>query len=72
MTRSGGLAGSCTVIINCLSRLETVAGGNSAVPVILSLIAAGVIAFALWFMVENADQGDGVVPDVSVTSSVGS
>ena len=53
-------------------RSVVVAGGNLAVPVIMSLIAAGVIAFALWFMVENTDRGDGVVPDVSVTSSVGS
>lgn len=54
-------------------RQVVVANGNSAVPVILSLIAAGVIAFALWFFViDQDDQGNDVVPDVSVTSSIGS
>ncbi len=54
-------------------RPVVVTDGNSAVPVILSLIAAGLIAFALWFFVtDNDDQGNEVVPDVSVTSSLGS
>ena len=47
-------------------RSVVVAGGTSTVPVILSLIAAGVIAFALWFVVDNTNQGDDVVPDISV------
>jgi len=39
------------------------------VPVILSLIAAGLIAFALWFLIgNNEDEGDTIVPEVTVTS----
>ncbi len=45
---------------------------NSTVPVILALIAAGVIAFALWFFVIDSDnEADGVGPEITVTTVAG-
>lgn len=50
-------------------RPVVVANNSSVVPVILSLIAAALIAFTLWFFVfDSEDQPDNVVPDVTVTS----
>ncbi len=49
-----------------------VESSNSTALVILSLIAAGVIAFVLWFFViDSDDQGDDVVPDITVSSVAG-
>lgn len=42
--------------------------GNSAAAVILALVAAGVIAFALWFFVIDNDRGDDVLPNITETS----
>ncbi len=49
-------------------RPVVVEGSNSTALVIMSLIAAGVIAFALWFFVIEDNSGDDLLPNVTETS----